>query len=173
MAAAEEAGLLRFYVESALGDREVLVDSVRTEPLSTTTIASRTRVDVAGSMVAQGISPTPSTGRPVLHINKHIITSNGYLVVAHKSDAADILDSDDALAKCNISIVARDLTKVGTPQEFRLRQLSKADRDQTRVTDDPTLSTSSFVDVYAFKVPTGQEWMMHGEHELFLADDTA
>lgn len=171
MAAAEEPGQLRFYMENAFGDKTILLHSIRTEPLSTTTIASRARLDV-NARRPQALAPTPMNGRPVHWLPNHVIPAEGFLVLAHKSDAADTLDSDDALAKTNISIVVRDITQAGTGLEFRQRTLDKADRNTTRVADDAVLSTTAFVDIYAFKVPTGQEWMMHGEHEVFVADDT-
>lgn len=173
MAAAEEPGVLRVLAETPSGDQEVLVASIRTEPLSTTTIAQRARLDVQESVTAQRKAPTPTNGRPIVDVHRHIVPEDGFVIVQHKSDAADTHDPDDALAKCNLSVLQRDLTKRGTPLEYRMRTLTVADRDTTRIADDQVLSTTSFVGIYAFKVPTGMQWMLHGEQEIFVADDTA
>lgn len=174
MVFAEEPGLIRFYSESSVGDRTILIDGIRSELISSNTaIASRHRLDIPDSMIAQRKSPTPSTGRPVTPVQFKVIPQNGRLVIAHKSDAADIADTSDFTV--NLSVVARDLTiPVSQPGAFRLKPLTLADRDTDRVADDPSFSTTAYVDVLAFKVPTGQEWIgPHGEQSLLIADDTA
>lgn len=174
MAASNEPGVIRPVVESAAGQQSILHGGLRSELLSDSTIASRVRLDCATSGVAQALSPTPTSGRPVQGLVQRDIQANGYLIIQVKPDATDGIDSDDALAKCNVSVVVRDHTvPMGQPGDYFVKQLTIADRDTDRVADDGTLTAGAWNDAYAFKVPSGQSWLMHGEHEIFIADDTA
>jgi hypothetical protein len=169
---AEILGDVQFVQESATGDQNILAQAINVNAIDSTTPNNRTRLDVPTSLPAQRLAPSPSTGRTVQGLVNYAIQANGFLLAKFKNAAASTaLVTASASTIISLSIVVNDLTLAnGDPGKFRVRTLRVADRNTNRVADNPTLVNTQFRDLVAFQCPTGQAWLMHGDHQMFLSD---
>lgn len=173
MAAGDDiGGKARIFIENPSGDQRVLVPTIHTDEIGSDTPGVRPRLDVVqgrGAKTAQTTNPTPATTRPYRPVPAHRVPQNGFVIVSFQADTkAEQIDSDHANAEMKIGVVKRDLTQIGTNLEFRVDELDQGDsrRDTDRVADDATLTTTDFTEISAWKIPTGQEVMVHGDSKV-------
>lgn len=161
--------------EDASGlNRTTVLAPTRTANLSASIANGRPFLSCRSSAAAQQVNPEPTTGRVILPVQKKWTPQGGHIIVTHKADAADTEDTSDSTY--NIGVVVRNLSvPLGQVGDFYAKTLTQTspEKNTGRVADDTAFTTAGHSDRIAYKVPTGQEMLVHGDSEIIVMDDTA
>lgn len=157
-------GTVQYVVESAQGAQSPVHNGLDAKTLSTTTASQVPYLMFDGAYRFF----SPPAGTQVFACKRVIVPPQGFLLIKLRSTVASkAFDSTGSTSGfVRITVLEQDLSLPASDPVTR--QLSEADRNTTRLADDPTFSSSVavFNEAYAFQPGNGRAWLIAGPQNL-------
>lgn len=157
-------GVVQFVAEDAQNGQQLIVNGLSASILATTT----------ANAVPYMMFPSayrffsPPTGTQVFAAAKLVVPPQGFLIVKIRPTVASkTLDSTGSTSGfVRLTLLEQDLSQ--PKKDPIIRTLTEADRNTSRLADDPTFSSSLtvFNEAYAFQPGNGRAWLQAGPQNI-------